>query len=1646
MLTKTDRILSYLPGTFRANLPVTGLQSALYAYANTFGGELQQAENKLAEIMQSHWVDTADRNAELIQDLAQIAALYGLAPRDDEEVEEFRQHLKRYVRTFLEGTVTVQGILRVAAEALGLTIADRYEDLDTWWKHDKEELVSVTPDGSDAAGLVLGLPFARVEGHPATPVRLEGIVDLRTEVNLRGASILRLQVNDLATQTIELVGPGEDARHVTLDMIVSKINQVFQGLLKKDVAFQHNHHLLIQSPTTGPSSRLEFEEGDQDASTLVLGLRPLAYFGTSAAPASLVGTVDLSGDLDLRATRYLRLVIDGSHAAEVDCGGATPGHRTVEEVRDAINTALGITVATIVENEGKKFLALTSTTSGNASSIAIQSAASQDAADRLLGPQAPVYLGHDDTSATVTSPDLAREVDLSLRYNLRISLDDAVALTINCAGLSPASTTLEEICNAINAALEADIARRVGQHILLTSTTTGPGSQIRFETPDEADATELIFGLPPRTRRGAAPTSARMVGKAEIDEVNLMARHFLRVRVDGNPPVTVDLHDGVTRHGFDPSRAILADLVESVRSALGPDTASDDGLHLILSSPTIGGGSGVEVLPLEVEQRQHFVTRAVITGEATHALFGFDWKTSLGTDAVNARLKGTVDLSHGVDLRAAHYLRMGLDGRDPVEIDCAGPRPRATLLEEIVGKINDTLRAKYPLDEDVAFSDGRHLVLASPTAGSSSQIRFEPPRAQDALDLLLGWPPSTVLGTNAGGVTLVGIPDLADGIDLPAHSALKIGLDGASAVEVPLTSETPAHVSLSDIVVAISLQLGSGVASHDGHHLLMASQKSGVAAQLSFETPAGTDSTSTLFGFTAPRTYQGMDARPAELLGNVDLSADKDLRIVRFLRIGLDGNAPVDIDCAKAATAALPTTPGEEPPFDPAAQIKLQHILDSINAVLKVDVASAEGNLLKLTSPTMGTSSRITLEHYTGGDARTALLGNVNDVTNGTEPQLASVSSVESLVQPFDFSQRSLLRIAVNGGRSRIIDVHGVAPATTFLDEVVAKIEDIFPGLASVTDDDRLVLTAPSSGGKSSVSVLPIRTIDLLEYPPETVEMPSVKVRHGSSFAVMNSGADEADAVLIFSAPSGTSGATLFNQATSWRIQLLSSLQAGETARIWVESDHLHASLTSKDGQSRPISPDQIVSTPMGSRAPVPFVGDWLLNGSGTGAAYLLLDNSLEQNLVELRSLRSGQNQPKINVSVVEASLIQQPSPPGDGSVVSMIGRVRENASGLWLEGPDGHVVSQLRNGIQGGLDAYRDSVVVVKGPMFAPAVEGDPYLLIVESVDRLFDVTIQIITKEGKPILESYVSVTIGGDIDEDSLVSKINGGQNPSQWIRARLLEKANVLRLPRGRSLWRYLDCTSDRFDDAVFDQAHFAGGICIERGIFDVSRFNNSPPEDIQTVFTSLPPLTDPEVKVAMTWMEHRRGAFEVHLPADLPEKFGGRFDQGRFGRSSNQPELYERLVTEPATDDNHIVKRLNSRSELVRAKIVAGVPLGWTPNAIPFRKPRFLTLGSEETPARIYFSEEGIDGFIEIHARTEGDWGNGISVSARKAGPALFDVTVAYDGAVFELARKIASGPDLPDLVLDVLQPAPVGILLAKAAGIRVSVKREGTIE
>jgi hypothetical protein len=262
---------------------------------------------------------------------------------------------------------------------------------------------------------------------------------------------------------------------------------------------------------------------------------------------------------------------------------------------------------------------------------------------------------------------------------------------------------------------------------------------------------------------------------------------------------------------------------------------------------------------------------------------------------------------------------------------------------------------------------------------------------------------------------------------------------------------------------------------------------------------------------------------------------------------------------------------------------------------------------------------------------------------------------------------------------------------------------------------------------------------------------------------------------------------------------------------------------------------------------------------------------------------------------------------------------------------------------------------------------------------------------------------------------------------------------LTLPRGRTEWIFLECSGSRFDQAHFAEDRFAGGDCAEAGVFDVSRFG-------QAVFG---PLAAPAVDVTLRWQSHRPGAFVVNLPSDLPSRFGGRFNEARFGMTRENPETLPGVVTEPPGDERDLVQLLNDgeapafrASPLVRAGRVARVPIGFEAVKMPFRKPRFLRLGDDHQPARLYLTEDGMEGFVEIRAQEAGTWGNEIAVVARPAGPGRWDVTLHFAGARFENARKTVLGAPLPDLAQDLLQPGPIGILQAKAAGVEARVTRD----
>ena len=66
----------------------------------------------------------------------------------------------------------------------------------------------------------------------------------------------------------------------------------------------------------------------------------------------------------------------------------------------------------------------------------------------------------------------------------------------------------------------------------------------------------------------------------------------------------------------------------------------------------------------------------------------------------------------------------------------------------------------------------------------------------------------------------------------------------------------------------------------------------------------------------------------------------------------------------------------------------------------------------------------------------------------------------------------------------------------------------------------------------------------------------------------------------------------------------------------------------------------------------------------------------------------------------------------------------------------------------------------------------------------------------------------------------------------------------------------------------------------------------------------------------------------------------------------------------------------------------------------------------------------------------------ISVSSRPAGPARFDVAIRTDGGRFESTRAIVAGPAPLLTERSTLEPTPLGVREARAAGTRVRVTRD----
>ncbi|WP_250291327.1 hypothetical protein, partial [Frankia sp. CiP1_Cm_nod1] len=1173
--------------------------------------------------------------------------------------------------------------------------------------------------------------------------------------------------------------------------------------------------------------------------------------------------------------------------------------------------------------------------------------------------------------------------------------------------------------------------------------------------------------------------------------------------VDGGRFVQVDLRgDGARRLSLDDlvdriNQALAADAATAAGAAGGAggagsaggrdaDVATHDGEHLVLRSRRPGGGSRLAVRGVSVERRRRFVTRAFVTGEAAITLFGVERADARGDDASRAAVTGAVDLRPGVDLSTARYLRIAVDDSPPVDVDCAGSRPRATVLDEIVARLNAALsptavsptavsptavsvpavsvpaesspaepapdrpRAGRPLigqPPPVAMHDGHRLTLLSPTAGPGSRIAFEVPQAQDARRLLLGETEMSARGRDAGGVAFVGVSDLSAGVELPPHAALRIGVDHADPVQIALTGDQGGRRSLGALASTVNVALGGSVASHDGTHLALVSPSRGPGARLRIETPEGadvTDATAAVLGVTA-RTYHGGEAERARITGRADVGGALDLRRARYLVLSVDGRPEATVDCAAQAA-------------DPG-QVGAADVVAALTSALPDLVASVVDNRLVLESGLAGTAGRIAVPAYTGGDARALLFGpEVPAQTRGAAAQPAVITGTVDLLAPADLALRSKLLLRVDGGSPREIDVAGAAPAQTTLAEVVAAIDAALPGVVSATADQRLRLTSPTTGPGSRLEILPPRSLEVVEYPPVQRTLPTSWLHHGDQVTLDNDGAGDTWLTVRVEAPHGNGGPALIERDSGRIVALLRPLAAGEALTLWRAPDGFVRARVAAPAGAEPVAvaPGELRAGHLGAWARVPSLAAPWTGPRGVPAGGLQLDNpwapAVDQVLPKVTGL-------SVEVSPAALSTSGFDADRPDGDPVELTAQLvrTDDEDGWALAGAGGRRLVAARPGGEVSLAEHAGAVVGVAGVLH----RADPPFVLVTALSRRFDVTLRpdapadggtASAGTGTADAERYLDVTIGelAAGSGSSFAWQVTNGERPSRLARVRRERKGDALLLERGRSRWQVLECTGSRLDSAVFagprtapddlSADRFAGGPCRWPAIFDVSGYALDG-EPARETFAAGGPAGPPSGWI-FSWPRHTPGAFEVNLPADLPARFGARFGEARFASDPDRPELYERAVTEPPGDDDNLVELVNARSVLLRAETVRTVPIGFTAQALPFRAPRYLSGGSGPEHARLYLREQGAEGFILLRARENGPAGNLINVSARPAGPARFDVSVATDGARFESARAIVAGPAASLTGRATIEPSPLGVTEAKAAGVRVAVTRD----
>ena len=639
------------------------------------------------------------------------------------------------------------------------------------------------------------------------------------------------------------------------------------------------------------------------------------------------------------------------------------------------------------------------------------------------------------------------------------------------------------------------------------------------------------------------------------------------------------------------------------------------------------------------------------------------------------------------------------------------------------------------------------------------------------------------------------------------------------------------------------------------------------------------------------------------------------------------------------------------------------------------------------------------------------------------------------LARPLDLSQRGLFRVIIDNRAPLDIPVAGISPLATSPEEIVSALNAAIPGLASLSEEQKLVLRSPSAGEESHIAVAPMRALELIDYPAASKVQEFTDVPHGSAITLENVGASASQLTLAFQSQKGLFGLGLVDLASEQAVRVQRSIRNGEIVSLYqTEEGELKGEIQKADGNETTIDAADISVGPIGVHANIPFDSPWDMAGTHTRVPSIHLNNPATSTLTTLRQRSDAPG--KISVMVKRSNKFDCASLASGDCVLSA--RLVMDGDQFKLIDEDDNLCAWLTLAQSMDLYPHVGHVVRAEGTCF---IDADPVLL-ADQVFSLYDV--EIASSDPSTTKETYEGVTIGsGDSVSHGLNWQVNIGPEKSALIKAAAFNKSDFLALPRGRSEWVFMTCQVARFNDAYFNEDHFAGGICYETGVFNASRFSNAPPENIAAVFGDQSKPAGETTDITGPWQQHNPGEFAVNLPVDLNERYGGKFNESRFSIPMGPQSLFENVVSEPESDPQHFINLIgDSGSALVTAEVVPTVPLGWSAIEMPFRKSQFLTLGDENQAARLYLLEDDVPGFIKLEAKEKGVQGNKIYVTARKSGPAQFDVTIAFEGGKFEQAKAIAAGDAVPLLSAELMKPAQVGVLQAKAGGIRTTVTRK----